>query len=51
VAQFPPHDDVKDSLATAIDHLVPPQITHRRSGITRLGGNVMTHSRFGGMYS
>lgn len=50
VAQFPPHDDVKDSLATAIDHLVPPQIMHR-AGTRRLGGNVISHSKFGGMYA
>lgn len=51
LAQFPPHDDVKDSLATAIDHLVPPQVVHRPSGVTRVGGNVVSHPRFGGMFS
>lgn len=50
VAQFPPHDDVKDSLATAIDHLSAPQISHAPRLIAN-GGNVVSHPRFGGMFS
>ena len=51
IAQFPPHDDVKDSLATAIDHLVPPQITHKNQSSFYLSRNVLSHPRFGGMYA
>lgn len=51
VAQFPPHDDCKDSMASAIDNLVPPQISHRKDlGWSSHSGNVMTHPRFGGMF-
>lgn len=47
ILQFPPHDDVKDALATAIEHAVPPS---RRgfgssTNVTALSG----HPRFGGI--
>ncbi len=52
VALYPPHDDCKDGLASAIDHLVPPQINHRKNSWSVAGQtNVVTHGRFGGMYS
>lgn len=47
--QFPPHDDVKDCLAAAIDICVPPSgisnfSARRTDTLTRL-----SHSRFGGL--
>ena len=51
VAQFPPHDDVKDSLATSIDNLVPPQITHKKGGGQFGRSNIVSHPRFGGAYA
>lgn len=51
VAQFPPHDDVKDSLATSIDNLVPPQITHKKGGGQFGRSNIISHPRFGGAYA
>lgn len=41
----PPHDDIKDALATAIDGAVKP--SRNRNTITR-EGNVSYHPRFGG---
>ena len=49
-AQFPPHDDCKDSLATSIDALVPPQIMGHRRAINQNSGVVISHPRFGGMF-
>lgn len=46
VSQNPAHDDVKDALATAIEHSVKPAQQMRRSA-TR-DGNVVFHDRFGG---
>ena len=47
VLQFPPHDDCKDALANAIEHITPP--TARRN-IDPRGENVLTfHPRFGGI--
>lgn len=46
VMQHPPHDDIKDALASAISIAVIPK--QRYTGVT-LGSNVITHSRFGGV--
>lgn len=46
VSQNPAHDDVKDALATAIEHSVKPAQTMRTTSHTE--GNVVWHSRFGG---
>lgn len=48
VLESPPHDDIKDALANAIDVAVPPIHAQR---IIRQGqkGNVVYHSRFGGL--
>ena len=43
--QNPPHDDVIDALATAIEHSVKPANTMRS---TKREGNIVWHSRFGG---
>ena len=43
----PPHDDVKDALATAIEYSVKPAKQMRQSATAR-DGNVLWHSRFGG---
>ena len=43
----PPHDDVKDALATAIEYSVKPAKQMRPNSTTR-DGNVLWHSRFGG---
>ena len=48
VLQFPPHDDCKDALANAVDHIVAPtsMATTRRTGTD----NVLNfHPRFGGI--
>lgn len=43
----PPHDDVKDALASAVEIAVPPMgITASR---TNSGSNIIYHSRFGGI--
>lgn len=44
VSNNPPHDDVKDALATAIEGAVKPARTMKR----KTEGNVIFHSRFGG---
>lgn len=45
IMQHPPHDDIKDALANAIDiAIIPKQRTHQQ-----FGGNIVTHSRFGGI--
>ena len=44
VSTHPPHDDLKDALATAIEGSVKPQSTHRR----KRQENVIFDSRFGG---
>lgn len=44
VSNNPPHDDVQDALATAIEGAVKPQKQHRR----RVQNNVVFDSRFGG---
>lgn len=47
VSSRPPHDDVKDALASAIDIAVKPTMNlNRRS--TQAIGNVVYHPRFGG---
>ncbi len=45
VLQRPPHDDVKDALASAIDIAIPPMHSHR----LRKTQNVVYHPRFGGV--
>jgi hypothetical protein len=46
VVRKPPHDDVKDALASAIDVSVAPSIQMSSSQDT---AEVYTHSRFGGI--
>lgn len=47
VMQHPPHDDIKDALASCIEIAVPPTGS---AGRERRGpSNVMTHPRFGGI--
>lgn len=47
VLQHPPHDDVKDALASAIDIAVAPSGSLMRTGASR--ERVRTNSRFGGV--
>lgn len=47
VAQHPPHDDVMDALATAVDISIPPAGMHGRERSS--GSRVLTHPRFGGV--
>jgi hypothetical protein len=44
ITKNPPHDDVKDALATAIEGAVKPAKVHRR----REENKVVYHPRFGG---
>jgi hypothetical protein len=46
VMVHPPHDDIKDALANALEISIIPK--QRYSGFT-LNNNVITHSRFGGV--
>lgn len=46
IMTHPPHDDIKDALANAIEIAVIPKT---RVGSFSVGSNVMTHSRFGGV--
>jgi len=46
VMEFPPHDDVKDSLASAIDGAMPPRSGSKKS---HREDNVIFSSRFGGV--
>lgn len=48
IAQRPPHDDVKDGLAAAIDIAVPPRALRGGLGVQRKH-NVVFHPRFGGV--
>lgn len=43
--RHPPHDDIKDALSCAIEISIPP----KDSGKKRTDGNVIYHSRFGGV--
>jgi len=43
----PPHDDIKDALASAIDIAIPPRKTF--TGVHVITNNVVTHKRFGGV--
>lgn len=45
----PPHDDVIDALATAIDIAIPPTGMHARDRSNSGGSKVLTHPRFGGV--
>ncbi len=48
VLRHPPHDDVKDALASAIDVAMPPM--RSRGMTTRTGaGPLLTHPKFGGV--
>lgn len=44
----PPHDDVKDCLASAIDSCVPPTASRQNSNPNRF--QQITHSKFGGVF-
>lgn len=44
--EFPPHDDIKDALASAIDMSIPPK--RARTGMDKKS-NIIYHSRFGGV--
>lgn len=46
ILENPPHDDLKDALAAAIEICVPPR--GHQNGISS-GSNILTHSRFGGV--
>jgi phage terminase large subunit-like protein len=46
VMQHPPHDDIKDALASAIDIAIIPK---QRVSSFSTGSNIVTHSRFGGV--
>jgi hypothetical protein len=46
VMQHPPHDDIKDALANAIDIAIIPK---QRVSSFSVGSNIVTHSRFGGV--
>lgn len=46
IMKHPPHDDIKDALASAIEIAIPPR---RLSMGTSSRNNVVTHSRFGGI--
>lgn len=46
VMLHPPHDDIKDALANAINIAIIPR---QRFGATSLGSNLLTHPRFGGI--
>lgn len=51
--QRPPHDDVKDALASCIDICVPPSSSRNRVGGTvsgSIGKGDYSHSRFGGIH-
>lgn len=45
VMRKPPHDDIKDALASVIEIAVPPMSSFKQSQ----GSNVVTHPRFGGV--
>jgi predicted phage terminase large subunit-like protein len=47
----PPHDDVKDALACAVEIAAPPRSARISSFAYNVGSNVVSHSRFGGMAS
>lgn len=42
----PPHDDIKDALANAVNIAIIPK---QRYGVIDLGSNLITHKRFGGI--
>jgi phage terminase large subunit-like protein len=46
IATRPPHDDIKDALASAIDICVPPS---RMMSGSYMKGNVVSHPKFGGV--
>ena len=41
----PPHDDIKDALASAVDIAIPPKKTY----FSNQKSNIIYHSRFGGV--
>lgn len=48
ILTHPPHDDCMDALASAIEIAIPPAGMGSRDR-SRVSGNVVTHSRFGGV--
>ena len=48
VMRFPPHDDVKDALASCVQYLNPPVMVREREPGS---ATVLTHPRFGGVLS
>lgn len=47
VAQRPPHDDIKDALAAAVEIATPPSASFEYVGVTR--NKITAHPRFGGI--
>ena len=47
VLERPPHDDVKDAVANAMEELIPPSHNRGRSSVQR--PSLQFHSRFGGV--
>jgi phage terminase large subunit-like protein len=45
----PPHDDIKDALASAVEIATPPRSARANSQWADYGANVIGHSRFGGV--
>lgn len=48
IMAFPPHDDCKDALANAIEHIAAPSSTKSREDITAQS-NIVYHPKFGGI--
>lgn len=48
VALYPPHDDVKDALSSAIEHIAAPSSMKSRDELIRTS-NVVYHPKFGGV--
>jgi len=48
ILQFPPHDDLKDALATAVEHAQPPIGRQSRRGVGKVT-HIKAHPRFGGI--
>jgi len=48
VALFPPHDDIKDALSNAIEHIAAPTSNKSREDVAKRS-NVIYHPKFGGV--
>jgi hypothetical protein len=48
IAAFPPHDDCKDALANAIEHIAAPSSTKSRE-LLHEQSNILYHPKFGGI--